>query len=159
MPLSRFVLALTKIIHPVAGPNEDTEYGDAANPDVRVEDILPGRTYPMTPEKYLRQAALFHKSSNPKVRRLAQDHENLARVNEVAVYVRGTVGRNVPTRENAEARIKNLRDRAEQIRTDAGKVRQDRIRASMLKIASSYDKVADSLSRFLAKRDYGKTQL
>ena len=93
MPLSRFVLALTKIIHPVAGPNEDTEYGDAANPDVRVEDILPGRKFPMTPEKYLRQAALFHKSSNPKVRRLAQDHENLARVNEVAVYVRRACSR------------------------------------------------------------------
>jgi hypothetical protein len=52
----------------------------------------------------------------------------------------------VPTRENAEARIKKLRDRAEEIRTDAVKIRQERIRASMLNIASSYDRVADSLA-------------
>ena len=58
----------------------------------------------------------------------------------------------VPTRENAEARIKKLRDRAEEIRTEAAKIRQERIRASMLYIASSYDKVADSLARFLAKK-------
>jgi hypothetical protein len=59
----------------------------------------------------------------------------------------------VPTRENAEARIKNLRDRAEQIRTDAVRIRQERIRTSMLNLARSYDKVADTLARFLAKMD------
>jgi len=94
---------------------------------------------------------MFRKSSDPKVRGL--DDENLARVNEVAVYVRGAARVDVPTRENAESRIKILRNRAEQIRTDAAKIRQERIRASMLKIAISYDKVADSLTRFLAKKD------
>jgi hypothetical protein len=59
----------------------------------------------------------------------------------------------VPTRENAEARIKNLRDRAEQIRTDAVRIRQERIRTSMLNLARSYDEVADTLARFLAKMD------
>ena len=96
---------------------------------------------------------MFRKSSNPKVRGLAQDYQNLARVNEVAVYVRGAARMSVPTVENAEARIRILRDRAEQIRTDAAQIRQERIRASMLKIASSYDKMADSLTRFLAKKD------
>jgi len=65
----------------------------------------------------------------------------------------GAAPMSVPTWENAEARIKKLRDRAEQIRTDADKINQERIRASMHNIASSYDKVADSLARFLAKRD------
>jgi hypothetical protein len=37
-------------------------------------------------------------------------------------------------RENVEARIQKLRDRAEEIRTDAAKIRQERIRASMLSI-------------------------
>jgi hypothetical protein len=59
----------------------------------------------------------------------------------------------VPARENAEARIKKLRDRAEEIRTYAVNIRQERIRASMLNIASSYDRVADSLARFLARKD------
>jgi len=95
---------------------------------------------------------MIRKSSDPKLRGLAGDHESLARVNEVAVYVRGAARMSVPTRDNAQARIKILRNRAEEIRTDAAKVRQERIRASMLNIASSYDKVADSLALFLTKQ-------
>jgi len=55
-------------------------------------------------------------------------------------------------RENVEARIQELRDRAEEVRADAVKIRQERIRASVLSIASSHDRVADSLARVLAKK-------
>jgi hypothetical protein len=36
----------------------------------------------LTPEQHRRQAALLRKSTDPKVRRLAQDRDNLARVIE-----------------------------------------------------------------------------